>query len=55
MSHSRNTAIYEVLTASMIWVQLDILLAQLLTVCHVDIMPGEMDPSNLTMPQQVTR
>lgn len=34
--------------------QLDVLLAQLLSVCSVDLMPGENDPANLVLPQQVT-
>ena len=32
--------------------QLDLLLAQLLGSCPVDVMPGAMDPANFTMPQQ---
>lgn len=34
--------------------QLDVFLAQLLTSCFVDIMPGRSDPANAALPQQVT-
>jgi DNA polymerase II small subunit/DNA polymerase delta subunit B len=33
--------------------EFDILLAQLLGSCPVDLIPGKSDPTNLSMPQQV--
>lgn len=53
--HTKDIAhfIHIILYKHYVLVQLDILLGQLLTVCPVDILPGAIDPSNLTLPQQV--